>query len=97
MAQPPGPAPATIRLDKLLWYLRFAKSRALAQQWVLGGHIRLNGARVLKPAQGIGAGDVLTLPLPSGVRVLRLLTIPQRRGPSAEAAACYALLENGQP
>jgi len=35
----PGAA-GSIRLDKLLWFLRFARSRSLAQAVVAAGHIR---------------------------------------------------------
>lgn len=79
----------TLRLDKLLWYLRFAPSRALAQSWVNEGHIRVNGQRVVKPATAITVGVVLTLPLPHRVCVIELLAIPHRRGPAAEAHSCY--------
>ena len=35
-----------MRIDKLLWYLRLAKTRSIAQRLVAEGHIRRNGARV---------------------------------------------------
>src|SRR3546814_12855801 len=38
----PGAA-GSIRLDKLLWYLLFARSRSIAQAMVPAGHIRLDG------------------------------------------------------
>ena len=41
---------ATLRLDKLLWFLRLARTRALAQERVAAGHIRLNGRRVERSA-----------------------------------------------
>lgn len=79
----------SLRLDKLLWYLRFAGSRALAQTWVQAGHIRINGQRVVKPAQAVAVGDVLTLPLRTHVLVIEILSLPARRGPAAEARTCY--------
>ena len=78
-----------LRIDRLLWFLRLAPSRSAAQKLVETGHIRLGGQRVSKTAQGVAAGDVLTLPLHGGVRVIEILAIPTRRGPAAEAAACY--------
>jgi ribosome-associated heat shock protein Hsp15 len=85
-----------MRLDKLLWFLRFAKTRAIAQAMVDNGHIRLNGRRVERNAQKICVGDILVLPLPSGVRVVELLALPARRGPPAEAQSCYRALDVAQ-
>lgn len=84
----PGAA-GSIRLDKLLWYLRFARSRSLAQAIVAAGHIRLDGRRVNRPSAAVHAGQTLVLPLGERVEVLRLLAIPGRRGPASEAQACY--------
>lgn len=78
-----------MRIDRLLWFLRLAPSRSLAQKLVETGHIRIGGQRVSKAAYMVHAGDVLTLPLHSGVRVLQIIAIPARRGPAAEAAGCY--------
>ncbi|KPL69059.1 RNA-binding protein [Erythrobacter sp. SG61-1L] len=82
-----------MRIDRLLWFLRFAKSRGLAQKWVGEGHIRRNGARVLRLDQAIAAGDVLTLPLSSRVVVIEILSLPSRRGPAEEARTCYRELD----
>lgn len=79
----------SLRIDRLLWFLRLAPSRSMAQKLVETGHIRIGGQRVSKAAYMVHAGDVLTLPLHSGVRVLQIIAIPARRGPAAEAAACY--------
>lgn len=32
-----------MRIDKLLWFLRFAPTRRLAHDWVMDGHLRING------------------------------------------------------
>jgi ribosome-associated heat shock protein Hsp15 len=86
---------ASIRIDKLLWYLRLAKTRGLAQALVATGHLRLNGRRVERDAQGVAPGDVLVLPLGGGVRVIEIVAIPARRGPAREAQACYRALDAG--
>ncbi len=83
---------ASLRLDRLLWFLRFCGSRAAAQQWVESGHIRANGRRVTKTAHPVRAGDVLTLPLARQVLVIRIMTLPLRRGPAPDARACYAII-----
>ncbi|WP_374530039.1 RNA-binding S4 domain-containing protein [Novosphingobium sp.] len=82
-----------MRIDKLLWFLRFTPSRTLAHDWVLDGHMRVNGRRIERPGAAIKAGDVLTLPLRSGVRVIEVLNLPERRGPASEAQACYRTLD----
>jgi ribosome-associated heat shock protein Hsp15 len=82
-----------MRIDKLLWFLRLAPSRSLAHDWVLEGHFRLNGRRIEKPSAPVGEGDVLTVPLHGGVRVIELIALPQRRGPALEARGCYRTLD----
>ena len=76
---------AKLRIDKWLWQARFFKTRSLAAKQVSGGHVRLNGNRVLKPAQAIGPGDVLTFPQGRIVRVVRVEALGERRGPATEA------------
>lgn len=56
---------------------------------VATGHLRKNGVRIEKPAESAAAGDVLTFPRGDAVCVVRILTLPTRRGPAAEARACY--------
>lgn len=84
-----------MRIDRLLFTLRFARSRTLAQRWIAEGHVRRNGERVLRLDLDIAIGDVLTLPLRSKVLVIELLALPARRGPPAEARACYRALDAG--
>ncbi len=82
-----------LRIDKLLWFLHFAKSRSLAQSVIEQGHVRLNGNRVIRCAQGVVAGDRLVLPLGLNVRAIEIIALPGRRGPGLEAAACYRVLD----
>ena len=84
-----------MRIDKLLWFLRFARSRGAAQKWVAEGHIRRNGARVERVHQPVTPGDVLTLPLARKVLLIEILSLPARRGPSEEARICYRELDAG--
>ena len=87
----------SIRIDKLLWYLRLAKTRSLAQRWVGEGHIRLNGQRVEKANQQVSPGDVMVIPIGQSVRVIELVALPIRRGPATEAQSCYRMLDDGAP
>jgi ribosome-associated heat shock protein Hsp15 len=82
-----------MRLDRLLWFLRFAKTRSAAQRWIAEGHIRRNGERVTRQDQPIVVGDVLTLPLRTRVLPIEILALPARRGPATEAGACYRPLD----
>ncbi len=87
----PGAA-GSIRLDKLLWYLRFARSRSIAQAMVAAGHIRLDGRRVTRASAAVHAGATLVLPLGERIEVVRLLALPGRRGPASEAQTHYVRL-----
>lgn len=82
-----------MRIDKLLWFLRLARTRSAAQELVEQGHIRLNGRRIERAHAKIAAGDILVLPLAPGVRVIEVLALPVRRGPYAEARLCYRALD----
>lgn len=78
-----------IRIDKWLWHARFFKTRSLASKQVAAGHVRLNGNKVLKPAQNVTPGDVLTFSQGRMIRVVRIEAIGTRRGPAPEAQALY--------
>jgi ribosome-associated heat shock protein Hsp15 len=83
-----------MRIDRLLWFLRFAKSRTRAQKWIGEGHIRINGERVIAAHRVVTVGDVITMPLMDGnIAVAEIVSIPLRRGPPAEARSCYRRLD----
>ncbi len=79
-----------LRLDKWLWHARFFKTRSLAAKQVGAGRVRVNGARVTKPAHLVGAGDVLTFARAREVEVIRVEALGTRRGPAPEARTLYA-------
>jgi ribosome-associated heat shock protein Hsp15 len=85
-----------MRIDKLLWFLRFVRTRSLSQQWVEDGHIRRNGQRVTRCGQPILTGDILTLPWHETVIVIEVTALPARRGPASEAQGCYRVLDGGK-
>jgi ribosome-associated heat shock protein Hsp15 len=88
-----------VRIDRFLFFIRLTKSRTLAQAVIDEGHIRIDGRRVEKPTQDVRVGSTIALPLHGEVRVLRVLELPARRGPAAEARACYEELgiDEGKP
>ncbi|HJN61954.1 MAG TPA: RNA-binding S4 domain-containing protein [Alphaproteobacteria bacterium] len=79
----------TQRLDKWLWQTRFYKTRGLAQRMCAAGRIRINSQRIRKTHYALKAGDILTFPQGSRIRVVRILAMPKRRGPATEARLCY--------
>ncbi len=81
-----------IRIDKLLYFLRLAKSRSLAASWSDAGHVRVNGRRIDRANAAVKIDDVITLPVGEAVLVFKLLAIPARRGPASEVQSCYDLL-----
>ena len=78
-----------IRLDKWLWFARVVRTRALAQELAASGHVRVNGQRAEAASKAVRIGDVLTIALPSRVRVLKVVDVAGRRGPAGEAERLY--------
>lgn len=84
-----GASSPTLRIDKYLWFTRLANSRTSAQKLAEEGHIRINGRRVERSHTIVRPGDLITFPYGQKVRVVRVSSLPQRRGPAPEAQACY--------
>jgi ribosome-associated heat shock protein Hsp15 len=78
-----------VRIDRYLHCIRLVKSRTLAQAVVEAGHVRVDGKRVEKSSEDVHVGSIIALPLHGQVRVLRVLRLPERRGPASEARLCY--------
>ena len=77
------------RIDKWLWHARFARTRSAAQRLAVSGHVRVNRDKVSAASRLVRAGDVLTLGLARGVRVIRICGIAERRGSFEEARLLY--------
>ena len=86
-----------MRVDRFLFFIRLLKSRTLAQGLLDEGHVRIDGKRVEKPSEDVRVGSIIALPLHGKVRVLRVLSLPGRRGPAAEARDCYQELGPDAP
>ncbi len=80
---------ATQRLDKWLWYARFAKTRSLAQKLITGGNVRIDREKISSPSKSVKPGNTLTLSLSRGVKVVEITGLANRRGPYAEAVKLY--------
>jgi ribosome-associated heat shock protein Hsp15 len=79
----------TLRLDKFLWFARLAKTRQLAQQLAEQGRLRIGGRVIDRAHAPVRVGDVLSFALHGRVRVIRVVALPARRGPPADARLCY--------
>lgn len=77
------------RLDRFLWFARIVKTRDAAQALAEQGRLRLNGRVIDRSHAAVQPGDVLAFALHGKVRVLRVLALPARRGPPAEARTLY--------
>ncbi|MFL5185370.1 RNA-binding S4 domain-containing protein [Microvirga sp. RSM25] len=77
------------RLDKWLWFARFAKTRTLAAKLVASGFVRLNGQRTDNAAKAVAVGDVITIALTRATLVVRVEGLGERRGPAPEARQLY--------
>ena len=64
----------------------------LAQAAAAAGRVRLNGARVAKPAQTLKPGDILTLGRGGQAQALRVLALAVRRGPASAAEGLYEIV-----
>ncbi len=84
------------RLDKWLWCARFASTRTACADMAASGLLRINRQPTDKPHAKVRVGDVLTLPLYSGVRVVQVRALAGRRGGAAEAQALYCTMEETQ-
>jgi ribosome-associated heat shock protein Hsp15 len=56
---------------------------------VAKGSIRINRQPTDKAHARLRIGDVLTLPMHGSVRVLRVVSLAERRGPAVEARTLY--------
>jgi len=79
----------TLRLDTYLYYIRIFKSRSIATKFVLTNRLRISGQVTQKPHKMISIGDVLTMTIKDNIKILKVLDIPNRRGPYSEALNFY--------
>ncbi len=87
-----GPSPAAPdrqRIDRWLWHARIVPTRPLALGLVAAGYVRINGQRIDSAARPVRPGDVVTVALDGGVRILRVSGFAERRGSPASVRALY--------
>jgi ribosome-associated heat shock protein Hsp15 len=89
-ASAPDQDPAErLRLDRWLFFSRLVKSRSLAAKMIENGQVRVNGEKTHQSKRAVGPDDVLTVALPAGVKIVKLLACGTRRGPASEAQTLY--------
>jgi len=83
----------TMRIDRLLVYLRFARTRSAARDMIEGRALRCNRKHVHRVSEMIAIGDVLTMMVANEVRVIEVLSLPERRASPALAKCHYRELD----
>jgi len=84
-----------VRIDKWVWAARFFKTRGLATDAVLAGHVHVNGARV-KPAKDVRVGDEVEIRVGTTVWTVAVAALSEKRGPAAVARALYVETDESQ-
>ena len=77
------------RIDKWLWHARVVRTRTAAVELATSGLVRRNGVRVDAASRIVKTGDVLTIALDRGVRILKVLGCVERRDGSELAQTLY--------
>ncbi len=77
------------RIDRWLWNARVVRTRNTAAALVVAGNVRVNGVRVTAPGRALKCGDVITIALRAGVRVLKVTGVMPKRGDASAASLLY--------
>ncbi len=80
------------RLDKWIWFARFARTRSAAQELIERGRVRIAGRRVTAIAHGLKLGDVLTVAAPHDTVVIKVIGLGTRRGDASSVEQLYEKL-----
>lgn len=81
------------RIDRWLWHARLVRTRGAAAALAGSGFVRVNGARIDAPGRMVRAGDVVTVALDRGVRVVKVVGFVERRGSAGTALGLYQDLQ----
>ena len=77
-----------VRIDKWVWAARFFKTRSLATDAVLAGHVQVNGTRV-KPSKELHAGDDVEVRIGTVQWSVVVTGLNDKRGSAAVARTLY--------
>ena len=81
--------PGSIRVDRLLVYLRFARTRSIAREMIERRALRRNRKHVQRVSENVSIGDVLTVMVGNEVRIVEVTSLPERRVSPVHAKAFY--------
>ena len=84
------------RIDRWLWHARVVRTRSSAASLAAAGHVRVNGTRIRAASREVKCGDVVTVALDRGVRVLQICALAPHRGDAAAAEALYEELDGAR-
>ena len=85
--------PHSQRIDKWLWHARVVRSRSAAAALAGSGYVRVNGVRIAAASRSVRRGDVVTVALDRGVRVLKVSGFVERRAAAGAGEALYEVLK----
>jgi ribosome-associated heat shock protein Hsp15 len=77
------------RIDRWLWNARVVRTRTTAAALITAGNVRVNAVRVTAPGRDVKCGDVVTVALHGGIRVLKVAGMAPRRGDASAASLLY--------
>ncbi|MCU0360890.1 MAG: RNA-binding S4 domain-containing protein [Bacteroidia bacterium] len=77
-----------VRADTFLWAIRMYKSRSLASDAIKGGKVKLNGT-TFKPSHLVKPGEVYTLSIGHGKKIIEALALIEKRGSFEQAIKHY--------
>lgn len=84
--------PASLRIDKWLWFTRLCKTRTEAADLAQTRRLRIDGKVVEKAAQPVRPGAIISFARGDRLVVIRVLDLPARRGPATVARLFYETL-----
>lgn len=82
-----------LRLDLTLCNLRFFKTRALAQEFIAKGRVRINGEKVTKSSRLVRIGDKLVFVVNNHVHAIEILGLVDRRVGAPIAQTLYSVVD----
>jgi ribosome-associated heat shock protein Hsp15 len=76
-----------LRVDKYIWCVRLAKTRALSAEWVSKGKVKINGDQV-KPSKDIKVGDIISVSKNTATFSYKVIGMLERRVGATLAKDC---------
>lgn len=74
----PVQTPENVRMDKWLWAVRLFRSRSLASEACVAGHVKIRGQRI-KPSRDVHVGEIITAQTGRICRTVKVLALLDKR------------------